>query len=265
MMEILGLVLAICIGITLGMMGSGGSILTVPVLVYVFKVDPNLATTYSLFAIGASACVGSINNYFKGNIDFRKVLNFGFPSVVTVFFTRQYILPLIPDEFHIGKWTIHQNLVLMILFAIVMIYSALNMINGSISIKKMGEEGRYNRLAIAIQGAGVGFVTGVVGAGGGFLIIPALINFYKLPMTSAVSTSLAIICINSLFGLAGDLEKFSLFDWQTILVYTGLLLSGMFLGFYLVRFFSNTQLKVGLGYLILVIGLVILFKEVFLH
>lgn len=262
-MEIIGSLLATLIGVTLGMMGSGGSILTVPVLVYILHVDPNLATTYSLFAIGVSSFVGSVVNFSKGTIDFRKVLDFGFPSIITVFLTRQFLLPFVPEVFNIGPWSIHQNTVLMIFFAFVMILSAFSLVNRKIEpnwkIEKI-----YSRKATIAQGVGVGFITGVVGAGGGFLIIPALINFYKMPVAKAVSTSLTIIAINSLFGLIGDLEKFAVFNWSLILEYTGFLILGMFLGFYIVRFFNANQLKKTLGYLILIVGIFILLKEFFL-
>lgn len=262
-MEIFGSLLAIIIGITLGMMGSGGSILTVPVLVYILHVDPNLSTTYSLFAIGVSSFIGSIVNFNKGTIDFRKVLNFGFPSIITVFLTRQFFLPFVPEVFTIGPWIIHQNTVLMIFFACVMILSAFSMINKKIEQNWKAEK-KYSKGATIGQGIGVGFITGVVGAGGGFLIIPALINFYKMPVTKAVSTSLAIIAINSLFGLVGDLEKFTIFDWNLVLQYTGFLILGMFIGFYLTRFFNGNQLKTILGFLIFFVGIFIIFKEFFL-
>lgn len=263
-MEIIGLLFAAFIGITLGMMGSGGSILTVPVLVYIFHVDASLATTYSLFAIGLSSLVGSVNCFYKGTIDFRKVIDFGLPSVVSVFLTRQFILPLIPETFYIANWSIHQNIVLMILFAFTMLYSAIYMIRKQ-PYQIRADEKKYTRLETVLQGLGIGGVTGVMGAGGGFLIIPALINFYKMPMNRAVSTSLTIICLNSLFGLIGDTEKFALFDWQKILGYTFFLILGMFLGFYLSRFFKGAQLKTALGYLILVISIFILIKEIFLN
>lgn len=263
-MEIIGLVLASIIGITLGMMGSGGSILTVPVLVYLFHVDPSLATTYSLFAIGISAFIGSIRNYVHKKVDIQKVLSFGIPSVIVVFITRQFILPLIPDEFVIGSLVIHQNVLLMILFAVIMVLSAFHMIKGQSRVETTKDPKPSSLYTTILQGALVGFVTGVVGAGGGFLIIPALINFYKMPMKLAVSTSLAIIFINSLFGIIGDSEKFVEFDWNLIGSYTGLLIIGMFLGFYLSKYFSSEQLKKGLGYLILVMGCFILVKELLL-
>jgi len=260
-MLFLGFIFAFFIGITLGLAGSGGSILTVPVLVYIYGVDPNLATTYSLFAIAVSSFVGSIRNLILKHVDLTKLFDFGFPSIVMVFVTRQFILPLIPKEFYIGPWVIHQNVVLMVLFGFVMLFSAWRMIMGEVKAEGVGER-KVSRFMMVMQGTLLGLITGVVGAGGGFLIIPAFVSYYRMPMIYAVSTSLAIIALNSLFGLAGDIEKIPLFDWDILTPYTLLLIAGMFLGFYLSRFINNEELKKGLGYLILVIGIFVIIKEI---
>lgn len=258
-MEIIGFILAVLIGVTLGLMGSGGSILTVPVLVYILKIDPNLATTSSLFAIAVSSLIGSFRNHLKKNINYKTILEFGIPSVLMVFLTRQFILPLVPDFIQIGKWSFHQNLVLMVLFSCIMIFSAIRMIKTN--YVESDTTIRVPKFITILQGAFVGLITGVVGAGGGFLIIPALIGFYKIPINKAIATSLAIICINSIFGLAGDLEKLPLINWTILSRYTILLVLGMFIGFYISKYFKGNQLKRGLGILILLIGLFILFKE----
>jgi len=260
-MLVLGFIFAFFIGITLGLVGSGGSILTVPVLVYILGVDPKLATTYSLFAIAISSFIGSIRNLFLKQVDLSKLLDFGLPSIIMVFLTRQFILPLIPEEFQIGPWLIHQNVVLMVFFGLVMLFSAWRMI-GYTHTSEQDRAKEVPRYIMVLQGALLGLITGVVGAGGGFLIIPALVNFYHMSMLYAVSTSLAIISLNSFFGLAGDLEKFHLFDWDVLGPYTSLLMLGMFVGFYVSRFFKSEQLKKGLGYLVLVIGLYVIIKEV---
>ena len=259
-MIVLGFILALFIGMTLGLVGSGGSILTVPVFVYVLHVDPNLATTYSLFAIAVSSSVGSVRNFLMRQVRLNELMVFGLPSVVTVFITRQFILPLIPDEFKIGPWVFHQNSVLMFFFGVIMLISAYRMIR-SAHILTTHSHREVPMYVMALQGAILGVITGGVGAGGGFLIIPALVNFYKMPIAYAVPTSLAIISLNSIFGLAGDLEKIHLFDWTILGPYTLILISGMFCGFYMVRFFAGEQLKKGLGYLILVIGIYVLTQE----
>jgi uncharacterized membrane protein YfcA len=219
-----------------------------------------LATTYSLLAIALSSFVGSIRNFTMRTIKLRELLIFGIPSVVTVFFTRQFILPLIPEEFVFGTWVLHQNSVLMFFFGIVMFVSAYRMIRNE-EILKENEQRKVSKSTMIFQGAILGLITGGVGAGGGFLIIPALVSFYKMPIRYAVPTSLAIIALNSIFGLAGDLEKIHLFDWQVLGPYTFILIIGMFFGFYIARYFSGQQLKRWLGYLILLIGTFVIILE----
>lgn len=265
-MIILGCVLAILVGITLGLIGSGGTILTVPILVYIMAVEPTLSTTYSLFAIGITSLIGAVRGIIKKEADLPKVLTFGVPSLIVVFITRSFILPLVPEVIHIAGYSFHQNVLLMILFSFVMVASSLSMIRSA----KNGPEvpGGYVKTPIEVivfQGALVGLVTGLVGAGGGFLIIPALVNFYHLPMRKAVATSLIIISINSFFGVMGDIEKFELFDWELLLGYTGGTVFGIFIGFYLSEKISNKNLKKGFGYMILLVGVYILIKETLLR
>lgn len=256
-----GLVLALFIGVTLGLVGSGGSILTVPVFVYVLGVDPNLATTYSLLAIAVSSSVGSIRNFALKRVKMNELMLFGIPSVITVFLTRQFLLPLVPDEFNIGNWVLHQNTVLMLIFSGLMFISGYRMVRSAQILQEEGAPRQLPNYVMIFQGALLGFITGGVGAGGGFLIIPALVNFYRMPISYAVATSLAIISFNSFFGLAGDLEKVHLFDWSILAPYTLILILGMFTGFYVNKYFRGAQLKQGLGYLILAIGCFILLQE----
>lgn len=262
---IIGFLLAVIVGITLGMIGSGGTILTVPILVYVMAVDPILATTYSLFAIGVTSLIGGIRGIVNKEADIKKVFSFGLPSLIVVFITRSYILPLVPEVIHIGPWSIPQQVALMLLFALVMLASSISMIRtAQIGLETPKTAHRVPLELIVLQGAFVGLITGLVGAGGGFLIIPALVNFYFLPMKKAVATSLIIITINSCFGLLGDLEKIQLFDWNLISMYTAGTVIGIFIGFGFANRVSNKFLKVAFGYVLLVIGVYILLKELFL-
>lgn len=262
-MIVIGLILALFVGITLGLVGSGGSILTVPILVYLFHVEPSLATTYSLFAIGVTSMIGSVRGIVYHEIDFQKVIRFGLPSLLMVYITRMYILPLVPELIHIGPWVIHQNLLLMVLFGSIMILSAFSLIKGYTALST--DLTNFSGYLTVLQGIAVGLVTGVVGAGGGFLIIPALINFYKLPMRRAVATSLLIIGVNSLFGLIGDAEKFADFDWYIICNYTIFLVIGIFGGFYICKYINGDRLKRFLGYLILAMGTFIIVKELLIN
>ncbi|MFZ4262230.1 sulfite exporter TauE/SafE family protein [Sphingobacterium sp. HJSM2_6] len=264
-MLLLGCLLAVLVGITLGMIGSGGTILTVPILVYIMGVNPILATTYSLFAIGITSFIGGVRGIIYQEADLSKVLSFGIPSLVVVFTTRAFILPLVPDVIVLGSFQLEQHVALMLLFAAVMLTSSINMIRtAKFPLESSAKAFHVPLYGVMLQGAMVGFITGLVGAGGGFLIIPALINFYKLPIRKAVATSLIIITINSCFGLLGDLEKFPEFDWRLISAYTLSTVFGLFIGFNLVKKVSNLFLRVSFGYMILIIGLYILVKELIL-
>lgn len=261
-MYVVGLMLAILVGLTLGMIGSGGSIMTVPILVYVLGINPVLATTYSLLIIGTTSLVGAVNGVKHKTIDFNKVLYFGLPSMITVFLVRSYILPLVPDEFQIGGYTIHQDNVLMVLFAIIMVFSAVPMIRGK-RIDIFPNVNKHNMLYVIIQGIMVGSVTGVVGAGGGFLIIPVLINSFGLTLKRAVSTSLVMITINSMIGVIGDIDRLNQFDWKLIISYITLSILGLFVGFRVSNRIDNAVLKRGFGVAVLALSIFILIQELF--
>lgn len=237
-MFVFGLILAVFVGITLGLVGSGGSILTVPIFVYVFGVDPVLATAYSLFAIGATSIIGGVKGFIHKDVDFDKLLKFGIPSMISVFLTRKFIVPLIPDHLNLFGHTVAQEVVLMVLFAMLMLFAAYAMFQ-EISIPHTN----FPFLTIVLKGVFVGSVTGIVGAGGGFLIIPALTNFFNLSMKKAVATSLVLIAINSILGLLGDWRRIELFDWNLLLLYTLLTIVGIFIGFFISNKIDGMKLK----------------------
>lgn len=255
-MIIFGLFLAVFVGVTLGLVGSGGSILTVPIFVYIFGVDPVLATAYSLFAIGATSVLGGVKGFLNENVDMDKLLKFGVPSMISVFVTRKHIVPLIPDEFHISSYIIPQETVLMVCFAIIMLFAAYAMMH-EIKMPKQ----HFSFLSVVLKGAFVGSVTGIVGAGGGFLIIPALTNFFNLSMKKAVSTSLVLIAINSMLGLLGDWRRINLFDWNIVLIYTGLTIVGMFIGFYFSNKIDGKSLKKMFSVGIIIVAVLVLVEE----
>ena len=264
-MEYLGYIAAIFIGISLGLIGAGGSILTIPVLVYLIGISAVSATSYSLFIVGVSAFIGVLR-YVKYNlVCFRTVMTFGIPSVISVFLTRKYLLHAIPCHlFTIGGMEVTKNGLLMILLAILMIIAAYTMLRKTPVIKMDREKNneQYRYFLICQQGIVVGALVGMVGAGGGFLIIPALVVLAKLPMKKAVGTSLAIIALNSSIGFLSDFGAHQ-FDWKFILIFTGFAISGIIIGSYLTKYISGVKLKPAFGWFVLVMGIYIITKELF--
>lgn len=265
-MHILGYFAAILIGLSLGLVGSGGSILTVPVLVYLMGVNPLLATTSSLFIVGCTSLIGGLRAYSKKLIHFKAVTEFGLPSIFSIFITRHFILPAIPHElFRIGNTMITKEIMLMVVFALLMLaafYSIMH--NKDESRPPVEERERSGRaLVMVLLGLAIGVITGLLGAGGGFLIIPALVLFLKLPMKTAVGTSLLLIAINSLFGFLFSLKQFE-YDWTLLLTFTALSGIGIFIGSRLAEKIPGSNLKKGFGWFVLVMAVFILVKEIFL-
>ena len=235
-MEIAGYIASLIIGVSLGLIGGGGSILTVPVLVYLFGIDPVLATAYSLFIVGSTSLVGTFPKYRDGMVNLTTATIFGIPSIVAVYATRKWIVPAIPSElFTVGSLVITKSIMMMVLFAILMALASLSMIrdkNGDHDESDAPQ--KFNYPLIIIEGLVVGTLTGLVGAGGGFLIIPALVLLSKLPMKQAVGTSLLIIAMKSLFGFLGDLSHTAM-DWKLLIAVTALAVAGIFIGNVLIR------------------------------
>lgn len=261
-LEILGYFGALVIGVVLGLIGGGGSILTVPVLVYLLAINPVTATAYSLFVVGAASLVGAFKNMQKKLIDFRTAIVFSIPAFIAVYATRKWMVPAIPESlFSIGEFEITKNIGIMLFFAIIMILASISMIRGNGKKKPKNEAIRYNYPLIIIEGIVVGVLTGIVGAGGGFLIIPALVLLAKLPMKKAVATSLLIIAIKSLIGFIGDVQNMDI-NWVFLAIFTGLSVVGMFIGIYLNKFIDGKKLKKGFGWFVLLMGIYIVYAEI---
>ena len=263
--QIIGYVLAIIVGISLGLIGSGGSILTVPILVYIMAVNPVLATAYSLFIVGSTALVGGIKSALLKKVDFKTVLIFGIPSILAVYFTRAYLVPIIPDSLlTLGDFELTKSIALMLLFAIVMIMASISMIKPSKN--KLDEDipMEYNYPMILLEGSLVGILTGLVGAGGGFLIIPALVILAKMPMKLAVGTSLFIIAAKSLIGFIGDVQTTPDLDGSLLLIFTAFSVLGIFIGIALSKKIDGSKLKTAFGWFVLVMGIYIILKETIL-
>lgn len=267
-MAIVGYFASALIGVSLGLIGGGGSILTVPVLVYLFGVDPVLATAYSLFIVGSTSLVGAVPKYREGLVNLKTAIIFGIPSIIAVYITRVWLVPLIPNPvFAIGGVVVSKAMLIMGVFAILMVFASVSMIRRKkmvIAAAASTEPQNFNYPMILLEGAIVGMLTGLVGAGGGFLIIPALVLFCKLPMKQAIGTSLLIIAAKSLFGFLGDVSQYPL-DWSLLGSVTALSIAGIFVGNRLSRNVDGDKLKKGFGWFVLVMGIYILVKELYLN
>ncbi|MCC5929687.1 MAG: sulfite exporter TauE/SafE family protein [Cyclobacteriaceae bacterium] len=332
-MEILGYVLAIVSGAIMGMLGGGGSIVTVPIFVYIFQMSPVVATGYSLFVVGITASVGSFNFMRRKLLSYKTAIIFAVPSFLGVymsrhymipnipenifslgrhditsdiifffalliaiggtmyffiiksvsedkrlkrlfwlvvpaafmlFVTRQYLIPILPDELIVlGAFTLSKSTFIMVFFSFIMLFSAVSMIRPPRQADNTEEPSDAKKYTmIMIQGTIVGMVTGIVGAGGGFLIVPALVLMARLPIQLAVGTSLLIIAANSLIGFAGDVNQQPI-EWTFLLSFTGFAVTGMLLGIYLGKFISPLILRKGFGYFLILMASFILTQELF--
>ena len=264
-LEVLGYISALIIGITLGLIGGGGSILAVPVLAYMFMINEKVATAYSLFIVGASALVGGIKQHFKGYVDWRTAIVFGIPAIIGVTMVRYYVVPALPEIlFSVNDFDFTRRMAMFGLFAVLMIPAAFSMLKKRKSKLKVSNEVKYNYPLILIEGLLVGGVTGLIGAGGGFLIIPALVILANVKMKVAVGTSLIIIALKSLLGFFfGDALTMDI-DWAFLGTFTTLSLIGIFIGSYIGNFIDGQRLKKGFGYFIIVMAVFIFYMEFFI-
>ncbi|WP_282142958.1 sulfite exporter TauE/SafE family protein [Cellulophaga baltica] len=254
---------ALLVGLILGLMGGGGSIFTIPILTYLFHISPTITTAYSLFVVGISASVGVLRNLKRGLIAYKTAVVFAIPAIVAVYFARKYVLAIIPVEvvtFH--EIVVTKDMALMLFFAVVMLLSSVLMLQRNTLILHDKKPRENNYIKIVAAGFFIGLVTGIIGIGGGFLIIPILVFFLKIPMKKAVATSLFIIAIKSLIGFLGDVSNLSI-NWTFLIPFTTLSILGIFLGIYLSSFVKGEKLKRYFGWMVLVMSVGVLWKEFF--
>lgn len=261
MTEIIGYILSVGIGISLGLIGSGGSILGVPILVYFFAVSPQIATTHSLFIVGITSAIASYKHHRLGNLRMKPALYFGIPSLIILLLTRKYILPAIPGTLiQTNSFTLDKQTFILVFFAALMIFASISMIKKQ-RVKPVHEA---SVSTLIIMGILVGLVIGILGAGGGFLIIPALVLFGKLEMKFAIATSLFIITSNSLIGFIGDVINKVEINYYILVTVSATAIIGMFLGLYLSKKVDGKKLKPAFGWFVLIMGIFIITKELFI-
>jgi uncharacterized membrane protein YfcA len=269
-MIVLGYLAALVMGTVLGLVGGGGSILTVPILVYLLGVGPKAATAYSLFVVGTSSIFGAWTYARRQLVDFRTGVIFAIPAFVGVYSVRKYLMPSLPPIiFSVGTYQVSQSMFILLAFAIVMVLAAISMIykkTPSVEpAKPSGKAKSLNYPLVGIEGIVVGAITGFVGAGGGFLIIPALVVLAGLEMKVAVGTSLVIIAAKSLVGFVGDLQTTESMDWPLLIIFTAISVVGIFIGTALSSKVPNEKLKPAFGWFVLIMGAVILIRELVAH
>ncbi|QFZ54935.1 sulfite exporter TauE/SafE family protein [Oceanihabitans sp. IOP_32] len=257
--QIIGYVGALIVGLVMGLIGGGGSILTVPLLVYLLGYNPVLATAYSLFVVGTTSMVGTYQKFKEGLVDFKTGLAFSFPSFLAVYLSRRYLVPGIPDTIlNFGAYTLTKGMAIMVFFAIIMLFASVLMIKNQKKTDAIGTKQAYYKTFI--QGLIIGTITGLIGAGGGFLYVPALVLWANIPMKKAVGTSLVIVSINSLIGFTGDVQTLQI-EWLFLLSFTITSILGIILGVYLSKFISGKKLKKGFGFFTLIMAVYIVYKE----
>ncbi len=263
--EIIGYLSTLLIGVSLGLIGSGGSILTIPVMVYLFAINPTSATSYSLLLVGATALVGALQKLKKGEVELKTALLFGAPAVAAVFLTRKLLIPLIPFQFEFLSLNLKRDQLLLGLFAVLMLLAALSMLRkkSPAAQNESPQPLTISPMIVLLEGFITGIITGLVGAGGGFLIIPALVVFGKLPMKVAVGTSLLIIAAKSLIGFLGDIGNPDItIDYLFITILIIIASLGLYLGIYLSKFIDGKRLAKGFGYFVLLMGAFVISKEI---
>jgi uncharacterized membrane protein YfcA len=261
-MEVIAYLASAIIGVSLGLTGGGGSILTVPVLVYLFGINPLLATSYSLFIVGSTSLITTLGNLKQKLVNVKVALIFGTSSTSTVFLIRKLLIPVIPQNiFQFGNFIVTEDMLMLSLFALLMIAAAISMIFSSESKAQLGVK-PPKATKILAYGVGIGLITGLLGAGGGFLLIPALLLFLRLKMKESIATSLFIIALNSSIGFIGDLGHFNI-NWPFLLTITAIAITGSFAGMLLNKRMNEDKLKKGFGWFILLMGVSMIIKEIF--
>ena len=193
-------------------------------------------------------------------MNFKTVLLFGSSSITTVFLARKFIIPFLPDVFFkIGSFKVTHSLLVMVIFAILMLVASVSMIRNK-NVETIKED-KEKHFILVFYGVLIGLVTGFLGAGGGFLLIPALVILMKLPMKEAVGTSLLIIALNSLIGFIGDIGSHPI-EWRLLIIITIIAIAGMYIGSYFNQKVNSKRLKKGFGWFVLIMGICIIIKEI---
>ncbi len=260
--EFFGFVGAFFIGLIMGLLGGGGSILAVPILAYIFHFDEKIATAYSLCIVGSTGLIGGIKQATKKMVDWKVVYQFGIPAVIGITLVRAFLIPALPSNlFTINDFIVTRRMAMFGLFAFLMVFAAISMLKGKNKEKsEYLKQPNFNNMLV-IQGFLIGGLTGMVGAGGGFLIVPALMMVAKLKMKRASATSLVIIAINSLIGFfIGDALHIKI-DWNFLSIFIGISMVGILVGTYINKFLPVEFLKKTFALFIILMAVFMFIEE----
>jgi hypothetical protein len=258
--HLLGYLGAVLVGLVLGLLGGGGAAVSIPILVYAFAVPASIATGYSLLIVAFTAMLGSIQNLRRGLIRFRALLYCGLPALVAIYIMRRLLIHSIPDTFFkLSTFTLTKNSFILLLLAFFMALVARNMIVPQVS--KSENVAAIPYPLILIQSILIGLFTGLVGAGGGFLLIPLLLSFEPMEFRNATATSLALVMLNSAIGFLGDIQSQSQIEWPFLLTFMVCSATGVLVGIAIASKIDNKKLRLIFGYVMMSIAIYIVFKE----
>ncbi|MET3731044.1 sulfite exporter TauE/SafE family protein [Moheibacter stercoris] len=267
--EIIGYIGALFIGLVMGLTGSGGSILSIPILAYLFHLDEKTATAYSLFIVGFTALFGGIRGVYEKLVSAKAVVFLGIPAVLGVLLVRRVLVPVLPDVlFHIGSFDFTRRMLMFGLFSILMFIAAYTMLNKSkVNLANRTNQEFVFHPLIVTEGFFLGIFMGLIGAGGGFLIVPALMLIAKLPIKKAMATSLLIVSLNSLIGFfLGDMSRNLIeINWDFLIIFTAISFIGILIGGFLSKFINSAKLKQGFAYFIVVMAIFMFIMEFVVH
>jgi len=249
--ELLGLALGFVVGIVLGLLGGGGSILAVPIFLYVFRVDPKPAIAMSLAVVGMSAFVGFLGHWRQGSVNLRVGLPFGAVAMGAAFLTAR-VSDRVPDVVQLTLFAVFAFSA-----AIVMLIDSFRPVKGN---PTPGGQPHFTPV-LAIEAIGVGALTALIGAGGGFVIVPALVYLAGVPVRQAVGSSLLIITLNATSGFAGYIGQEAI-DWRLVGLFTGVAAVGALLGTRLNRHVPQVRIKQGFALLILTLGTYLVLRQI---
>ncbi|MBS1623927.1 MAG: sulfite exporter TauE/SafE family protein [Bacteroidetes bacterium] len=259
-LQILGYIGALLTGLVLGLLGGGGAAVSIPILVYAFGVEASIATGYSLLIVAFTALFGSIQNIRLGHVRYGALAKCGLPALISIYVMRRYLIHSIPDVFFsYGSFTLTKNSFILFILAFFMIIVARNMIWPRPSRIEPKPE---PYLLVLVQSVIIGLFTGLVGAGGGFLLIPLILAVEPMEFRNATATSLVLVTLNSTIGFIGDLQSHLTIDWVFLGTFVALSAAGVLGGIAIANKVDNVKLRRIFGYTMMAIAIYILIREV---